>query len=56
MIAPLYIGTNTFTPLQLSTKLMNTVEERKLLSVAYKNVIGARCMLWRIVSFFYHKM
>lgn len=33
---------------QLDTEL--TVEERNLLSVAYKNVIGARRASWRIIS------
>lgn len=33
---------------QLGVEL--TVEERNLLSVAYKNVIGARRASWRIVS------
>jgi 14-3-3 protein epsilon len=33
---------------QLNTEL--TVEERNLLSVAYKNVIGARRASWRIIS------
>lgn len=33
---------------QMDTEL--TVEERNLLSVAYKNVIGARRASWRILS------
>jgi len=33
---------------QLDVEL--TVEERNLLSVAYKNVIGARRASWRIIS------
>jgi 14-3-3 protein epsilon len=33
---------------QLNTEL--SVEERNLLSVAYKNVVGARRASWRIVS------
>jgi len=32
-----------------------TVEERNLLSVAYKNVIGARRQSWRIISSIEHK-
>ena len=32
-----------------------TVEERNLLSVAYKNVIGSRRASWRIVSSIEHK-
>ena len=34
-----------------SMDLEMTVEERNLLSVAYKNVIGARRASWRIISF-----
>jgi hypothetical protein len=41
-------GTASSNPLQLGVEL--TVEERNLLSVAYKNVIGARRASWRIVS------
>lgn len=34
------------------TKMKNTleVEERNLLSVAYKNVVGARRSSWRVIS------
>lgn len=38
-----------------SLDLELSVEERNLLSVAYKNVIGARRASWRIVSSIEHK-
>ena len=38
-----------------STDAEMTVEERNLLSVAYKNVIGARRASWRIISSIEHK-
>lgn len=38
-----------------SLDLELTVEERNLLSVAYKNVIGARRASWRIISSVEHK-
>eukprot|EP01126_Amoeba_proteus_P037759 TRINITY_DN390_c0_g3_i1.p1 TRINITY_DN390_c0_g3~~TRINITY_DN390_c0_g3_i1.p1 ORF type:complete len:241 (-),score=40.92 TRINITY_DN390_c0_g3_i1:131-853(-) len=38
---------------ELDTEL--TVEERNLLSVAYKNVVGARRASWRIISSIEHK-
>jgi len=39
---------------QLGTELSN--EERNLLSVAYKNVVGARRSSWRVISSIEHKI